>query len=70
MRRRPGVNPVSVFCVAEGISKRSFTGGISPLAIARKYLHLRWDHDHFNGWAFELILRNIHEKSIKKLINP
>ena len=34
--RRPGVRPVSVFCVATGISNRSLTGGISPLAMARK----------------------------------
>ena len=34
----PGVSPVSVFWVATGISRRSFTGGVSPFAMARKYL--------------------------------
>ena len=34
----PGVSPVSVFCVATGISSLSFTGGVSPLDIDLKYL--------------------------------
>ena len=42
-RRSPRVSPVSVFCVATGISSLSFTGGVSPLDIARKYLHKRTD---------------------------
>lgn len=33
----PAVRPVSVFCVATGISNRSFTGGVSPLARALKH---------------------------------
>ena len=40
--RMPGERPVSVFCVAIGISSRSFTGGVSPLAKAWKYLEGAW----------------------------
>ena len=35
---RPGVNPVSVFCVATGISSLSLAGRVSPLDRAEKYL--------------------------------
>lgn len=35
---RPGVRPVSVFCVATFISNRSLTGRHSPLDSALKYL--------------------------------
>jgi len=41
-RSSPGVNPVSFFCVDVIISSRSFTGGISPFAIERKYLTLKY----------------------------
>ena len=43
----PDVSPVSVFCVATGISSLSFTGGISPFAKDRKYLDNEGNINHF-----------------------